>query len=359
MDSYSKMSSNPNELNSVSNHNMVADVSIRNKRVSGNVNTEQYAEYLEKNDKKGLEYTAHAKKEQLTISTRASNIHDIDIFGEDRNSESFWNQHKRSKEDYYELASHIPEIQKRLDMGENIENLYEHPILGACARCYFDPRDIPKVIQFKDTYISQGGNRHRILAAQDLGMNIFVKVVGVYEPIVNIEKTLEPNNQCVVPHEPSVENDKKKKEFSLVQYVMMGGILLWLLLMYWIASPSGILQHLFWAISVMIPFVPIVMLLRAVPSLRNRKGGILLLVLFAILLLLIQKFYFWLSVAYMIGSALFLFKNFPNIMPNLYTVTLENEDGSITTETHTLGNNIEQDIRSIDADYINRGYTKK
>lgn len=151
----------------------------------------------------------------------------------------------------------------------------------------------------------------------------------------------------------------QKRKISPVQYVLLGGTLLWLFLMYWIAAPSGLLQHLLWFVSAAIPFVPVVLLLRIFPSLRNKKGGILLLALFAILLLLIQKLYFWFSIAYLVVGTISLFKGISNILPDTYTVTLENADGTKTTETHILGDNPEQDIKAIDSGYTSQGYTKK
>lgn len=157
----------------------------------------------------------------------------------------------------------------------------------------------------------------------------------------------------------SSDRNNKSTKFSPLQLVLFAGTLIWLFLMYWIAAPSGLLQHMLWFVSAAIPFVPVVLLLRIFPSLRNKKGGILLLALFAILLLLIQKLYFWLSIAYLVVGTISLFKGISNILPDTYTVTLENADGTTTTETHILGDNPEQDIKTIDSGYTSQGYTKK
>lgn len=185
--------------------------------------------------------------------------------------------------------------------------------------------------------------------------NRYNRIGNVVASVQAIHRASAPAGKTAVT--PAFNPEKRK--FSPIQYAILGGTLLWLLLLYWIAAPSGLLQHLLWFVSAAIPFVPVVMLLRAFPYLRNKKGGILLLALFAILLLLIQKLYFWLSIAYLVVGTIALFKGITNILPDTYTVTLEDADGATTTETHILGNNPEQDIKTIDSGYISQGYTKK
>lgn len=161
--------------------NVIENISTGKEYVNGSVNTDQYAEYLQKSSRGELVYNSIDSNLQPIVNTSASNIHEIDLFGKDRQSDSFWNHHSRTKEDYYELASHIPKVEERLNAGESLESLCNDPHIGNCARLYYDPNQMPKVEQYRDTFISQGDNRHRILAAQDQGYNIPVRVMGTYD----------------------------------------------------------------------------------------------------------------------------------------------------------------------------------
>ena len=52
-----------------------------------------------------------------------------------------------SKDDYLEMASHIPEVQERLNAGESLSSLEKDPVVGECAKNYFDPANMPIVSQ--------------------------------------------------------------------------------------------------------------------------------------------------------------------------------------------------------------------
>ena len=82
-----------------------------------------------------------------------------------------------SKADYLEMASHIPEVRERLSNGESLESLMRDDRVGACATQYYSPDQMIKVESFPDGhYEFSSGGRHRIAAAQELGIEIPVQV---------------------------------------------------------------------------------------------------------------------------------------------------------------------------------------
>ena len=102
---------------------------------------------------------------------------------------NFWNHHNNTKEDYMDLASHLPEVQSRLEDGEALEDLYKDPEIGATAYQYYNPDKMVRVEENPDgtySYIDDG--RHRITAAQELGYDMPVKIDN-YQPE---EESLQP-----------------------------------------------------------------------------------------------------------------------------------------------------------------------
>lgn len=160
------------------------NLSDNGRYVNGTMNQDQYADYLRK-DAAG-ELTRHSiyGNDQPIVSTNASNIHEVDLMGQ--NLDDFWSYKEQknghSKADYMELASHIPEVQERMNAGESLSSLEQDPVVGECAKQYFDPANMPVVSQYGDTFIAGDGNRHRILAAQEMGYDMPVRVGNVYEP---------------------------------------------------------------------------------------------------------------------------------------------------------------------------------
>lgn len=148
-----------------------------------------------------------------------------------------------------------------------------------------------------------------------------------------------------------------KDKPNLIRYALFGGILLYLLIMYLIASPSGLVSHLLWILAAMIPFLPVILLLRFFPKLHNKKGGILLAAIFGIFLLLMQLFYSWLSLLFLVGTAWVLLKGLGSAAPNLLTITRENADGTTTTETRIVGDDMTAEIAGAKAQLRSEGYT--
>lgn len=99
--------------------------------------------------------------------------------------EGFWDtEYKgRSKEEYLEMASHIPEVYERLQNGESLEDLVKDEKVGACAEQYFLPENMVTVDHYADgSYQFTDDGRHRIAAAQELGVDIPVKLNETGDP---------------------------------------------------------------------------------------------------------------------------------------------------------------------------------
>ena len=98
--------------------------------------------------------------------------------------ENFWNMHSGSKEAWMDTASHIPEVQQRLNNGESLDNLLEDDQLGPCANAYFNPHNSQAIevdAMANGGYLFNGNGRHRIIAARSYGYEIPVKIVGQRE----------------------------------------------------------------------------------------------------------------------------------------------------------------------------------
>lgn len=100
----------------------------------------------------------------------------------------FWNRNRSyqiDSESYFSsLACHIPEIQSRISSGESVESIKNSPELGSCFYSYFEtPISVYKV---DDYYYFAGSGRHRCMAAQKLGINIPVKVIGEYKSNIKV-----------------------------------------------------------------------------------------------------------------------------------------------------------------------------
>ena len=111
-----------------------------------------------------------------------------------KDSFMFWNRNIRyptDSETYFaRIASRIPEVHARLNAGESAESIRKDPELGACYDSYFDtPICVYKV---DDYYYFAGSGRHRCMAAQRLGIDIPVRVIGEYNS--NIASLKEVND---------------------------------------------------------------------------------------------------------------------------------------------------------------------
>lgn len=99
------------------------------------------------------------------------------IFHNDDTAEDqFWTHHGNTKERYRELASHVNMIRWRLECGHQLEDIRKDPSLTACVDQYFDPQNAVRVYKYGDRYIAEGGGRHRVRIAQEMGIDIPVLI---------------------------------------------------------------------------------------------------------------------------------------------------------------------------------------
>lgn len=109
----------------------------------------------------------------------AADIEGITLTARDlTNPDVFWQMHGYPKENYLEIASHIPEVQQKLDMGMSLDEIRNDPSLRVCATQYFDPYYMPTVEKCGSYYTLTGG-RHRAIAAKILGLHMPVRIVSI------------------------------------------------------------------------------------------------------------------------------------------------------------------------------------
>lgn len=151
--------------------------------VKGN-NFERYLNDWEGHDPNQFKTNMFDSPEIRTIDPR--DIEGIRLSDNDIADPSlFWGQHLTggSEESFKEIAALIPEVQAQLAAGRSLSDLIEDPRLGRCASIYFDPSNMPEVIECDGYYEFQSNGRHRILAAREMGYDMPVKVIGTRKRI--------------------------------------------------------------------------------------------------------------------------------------------------------------------------------
>lgn len=145
----------------------------------GFVKGDNYKQYIEDWENYSPEFHRVEDKAEVRMISPSSvegihvNEYDID------NPSAFWGRERgKTEKTFEEIARHIPEVQSRLNAGENLSDLMEDAEVGSCAAIYFHPDNMPRVVKCGDYYAFQGNGRHRILAARNVGYDIPVKIVG-------------------------------------------------------------------------------------------------------------------------------------------------------------------------------------
>ena len=110
-------------------------------------------------------------------TTRTETVDASSIQGVDTSDPHFWDHHNNSREDYLALANKLPEVQDQLAQGKTLEEIEADPELRDCAIAYYDPDHMVKVEQTEHGLEFSDDGRHRIAAAQELGLQIPVQVV--------------------------------------------------------------------------------------------------------------------------------------------------------------------------------------
>lgn len=127
-------------------------------------------------------------------------------------SPNFWNHHGNTKEDYMELASYLPEIQERLKNGESLDSIRMDDNLANTVNAYYNEDKMIQVVKYEDGYQFQDDGRHRLLAAQESGYDVPVKVIGEYEEEGEEEVVEEAEVKEVDTEEVEVKVEEKIEE---------------------------------------------------------------------------------------------------------------------------------------------------
>ena len=125
-----------------------------------------------------------------TILVDARNIEGIKLNeNEAHDPHLFWNRNQEyaveSSEYFYEVASHLPEVQRRLDLGEPVDSIRNDPLLQTCYDYYF--ADPIQVYEVDDYFVFGDAGRHRCMAAQRDGYKIPVKVIAKFDSKESLE----------------------------------------------------------------------------------------------------------------------------------------------------------------------------
>ena len=97
-------------------------------------------------------------------------IQDINSSGD-----HFWEHHGNTKEDYMNLASKLPEVQKELESGKTLDEIKQNPDLHDTAAAYYNPDKMIHVYKDEDGYHFEDDGRHRLEAAKEVGCDVPVK----------------------------------------------------------------------------------------------------------------------------------------------------------------------------------------
>lgn len=178
--------------------------------LTGTENADLFNEYNNRYNNKELEFHGFPQSQQPIVMTNSGNVHGVDTWGD--SEENFWNHHGNTHDDYKEIASHIPEVQNRLNAGESIESIRQDPNLKNCADAYFNENNMPEAVKYGNTYIHNDDGRHRILAAQEYGYDMPIKVVGEYTGKGESADPSSYNNTYDIKHDnnPYESPDKNK-----------------------------------------------------------------------------------------------------------------------------------------------------
>ena len=147
--------------------------------------------------------------------------------------EQFWEMNRAGYDRYMELASHIPEINQRINKlppeqrEQELRSLRMHPELGNCVLLYFTsgPGQMIETSQADGIWVFHGDGRHRILAARDVMENAREKAlqdgVPFHEEDYYIPTTVKGSyvNKQPNKNNPAKEDDLyKSNESKTVNY---------------------------------------------------------------------------------------------------------------------------------------------
>jgi len=81
----------------------------------------------------------------------------------------FWHHHGNTFDSYIDAARGVPRVYEMLDSGMNLDAIRSLPELSGAVKAYFDNAP-PQLIAFEGNYVVDIDGRHRVAAAQMVGL---------------------------------------------------------------------------------------------------------------------------------------------------------------------------------------------
>ena len=135
----------------------------------------------------GTPLLPQSKQEKLHFQSRPHTVEKVNpkhIYFFEGDARGFeWRHHNRTKSDYQQLVKSFEEVERECANGKTLEKLIEdRPELTSAIQAGFNGKDLPRVCRWKDAYIFDSDGRHRIMMAQELGVEkLNVRVIGEFK----------------------------------------------------------------------------------------------------------------------------------------------------------------------------------
>lgn len=169
----------------------------------------------------------------------------------------------------------------------------------------------------------------------------------------------DPEQDVVL--EPESESDGGNRGYCPLHLISTVGLLLLFVCTGLFSDCSSLLRTVLWFVASMVPYVVLSVLClkwKGMPKFfRSKRGGILLLVLFAALHLLVPMLTEVLFGVCAAAAGLFFLKLFSAVGPDgMLTITREHADGTTTTETRAFYGSSADAVASAERDLRAEGY---
>ena len=342
-------------------------------------NMEALMNQLEKENYDGYYFTGHSLGGNLAtyaaiVSVPTDKVTGVSTFDSPGFNEGFCVKHSKK---IPTIADRIVNYQNECDLVSSLLNVPGKAVIVEAVGKGFIENHYEKNLKLSgDDFVPNKSQKKRVMIKLSAGIIEGLRIVagskqlslflGLLELGVlfgekgkyhKIEAYYTNAAEAKSSHEP------QKRKFSTLSMAITGGMAIVAVVSYLLTAPSNLFMFLGWLVAVLLPYASVFLLLRLrtplAKWLRSKTGGIILAALFCALTILIPWLYIVFSVLFLILLGLFLLSKLTDMVPNMYFVTIEEADGSVRTEVHTLGDNCEQDIAFIDANYKSKGYTKK
>ena len=191
----------PEENDDKSNH---ADALVQAKEPEHHTDAEKENSYTEQEKNNTEEPVPEENTSDKTnVNNTFTMIDPNEIKGIDSSSDRFWDHRGNTKEDYTNLASHLPELQEQLNRGVTPEDIANDPSLRDTYNAYYNPDNMVKVEKRDGEYHFQDDGRHRVEAAKELGYDIPVEVIDLSQPEESAKPAMENSGKNAADGEVS------------------------------------------------------------------------------------------------------------------------------------------------------------